>query len=320
MTTLAKRLSKDPPLLQRYNDVIQQQLERDIIELAPLQPEGKVDYLPHHPVLTPAKSTKVRLVYDASSKARKGLLSLNDCLYRCPVLLPDLCGVLLRLRLKPVVLSADVEKAFLEINLQPTERDVTRFLWYKDMAKPGVIENNLVTYRFQRVPFGIVSSSFLLAATIRHHLANVDTPTAQQIQDGLYVDNLITTVDSADEATAFYKEAKSTFQQCSMNLRDWQSNSQSVMEQIPDKDQLRSTAASILGLKWDSAQDVLPINSPAQSISEPTKRTVLHQVASVYDPLGLCSPTTLQGKRFLRRLWDSGYAWDAPLHTELLPE
>ena len=92
------------------------------------------------------------------------------------------------------------------------------------------------------------------------------------------------------------------------------------MEQIPDKDQLRSTPASILGLKWDSAQDVLSINSPAQSISEPTKRTVLHRVTSVYDPLGLCSPTTLQGKQFLRRLWESGYAWDAPLHTELLPE
>ena len=154
----------------------------------------------------------------------------------------------------------------------------------------------------------------------RHHLANVDTPTAQQIQDGLYVDNLITTVDSADEATAFYKEAKSTFQQCSMNIHDWQSYSQSIMEQIPDKDPLRSTPASILGLKWDSAQNVLSINSPAQSISEPTKRTVLHQVASVYDPLGLCLPTTLQGKQFLRRLCDSGYVWDASLHTELLPE
>ena len=73
MTTLAKCLSKDPPRLQRYNKVIQQQLERDIIELSPLQPEGKVHYLPHNPVLTAAKSTKVRLVYHASSKAREGL-------------------------------------------------------------------------------------------------------------------------------------------------------------------------------------------------------------------------------------------------------
>ena len=49
-------------------------------------------YLAHHPVLTPTKNTtKLRVVYDASLKAKKGDNNLNDCLYHGPILLPDLC-------------------------------------------------------------------------------------------------------------------------------------------------------------------------------------------------------------------------------------
>ena len=50
---------------------------------------------PHHPVVTHSKSTtKVRIV---NAKAGKGVKCLNDHLYREPITIPDLCGVLLRL-------------------------------------------------------------------------------------------------------------------------------------------------------------------------------------------------------------------------------
>ena len=41
---------------------------------------------------------QVRIVYDASVKASRGVKSLNDCFYnRDPLTLPDSCGVLVRL-------------------------------------------------------------------------------------------------------------------------------------------------------------------------------------------------------------------------------
>ena len=71
-------------------------------------------YLPHHPVVTPSKvTTKIRIVYDASAKLQVGESSLNECLYRGPVILPDLCGLLFRFRLQCIVVLADIEKAFL---------------------------------------------------------------------------------------------------------------------------------------------------------------------------------------------------------------
>ena len=74
----------------------------------------------------------------------------------------DLCGLLLRLRIYKVALTADIEKAFLQVGLQPADRDVTTFLWLKDPTKP-LSKDNLQIYRFTRVPFGVISRLFLLA-------------------------------------------------------------------------------------------------------------------------------------------------------------
>ena len=64
---------------------------------------------------------------------------------------------------------ADTENAFLQIGLQLKERDVTQFLWLQDTKKP-ITPDNILTYCFKRVPFGIRSSSFLLGTTVKHHL------------------------------------------------------------------------------------------------------------------------------------------------------
>ena len=55
------------------------------------------------------------------------------------MLLRNLCGILLRFRLYKTAMVADIEKAFLQIGLQPSQRDVTRFLWLNnlDSSKSG---------------------------------------------------------------------------------------------------------------------------------------------------------------------------------------
>ena len=181
----------------------------------------KKHYIPHHAVITPdRKTTKVRIVYVTSAKAMKGRKSLNECLYHGPVILEDLCGLLLRFRTHKVALTRDIEKAFLQVGLQPTDRDVTRFLWLKDHTKP-LTKDNLQIYRFTRVPFEVISSPFLLGATILHHLEQVGTPTSKKIMKHMYVDNLLTGVNSSKQAKEFYSESKEVFQESSMNLREW---------------------------------------------------------------------------------------------------
>ena len=130
------------------------------------------------------------MVYDASAKTRKDQKSLNECLYKGPLLLPSLCGVILRFRTYPIALSGDIEKAFLQLSIAPSDRDVTRFLWFSNPDDLTVHPRNISTYHFCRVPFGITSSPYLLAATIKHHLSReVNQPLASHVARNIYVDN-----------------------------------------------------------------------------------------------------------------------------------
>lgn len=140
-------------------------------------------YIPHHAVINPLKSTtKLRVVYDASAKERKDNTNLNECLYCGPVLLKNLCRILMRFRLHQIVLVSDIEKAFHQIGLQPNDRDLTRFFRIKDCENPSVKTQNVEVYRFCLVPFGVISSPCLLGATIEHNLDSNETELADRIK------------------------------------------------------------------------------------------------------------------------------------------
>ena len=82
------RLKRDPEVLKEYHAVIQEHLKAGIVETveeAVAGEGGEVHYLPHHPGGTSGQATtKVRVVYDASSVRKNGGPSLNDCLYSGP--------------------------------------------------------------------------------------------------------------------------------------------------------------------------------------------------------------------------------------------
>ena len=319
LKSLWNRLRDQLDVLHQYDSIIHDQLAQGIIE--PVEhgmQQGKLThYLPHHCVVKPSHTTtKIRIVYDASAKASPTVPSLNDCLYAGPSLVPDLCGILLRFRLSPVAIISDIEKAFLQISLSEPDRDVTRFLWLRDPSLP-VEPDNLRVFRFCRVPFGVVSSPFLLAATISHHLKTCSIPEASQILANTYVDNVIGGAMSDEDALQYYRSAKAVFAAASMNLREWSTNSPAVMKQLPSQDCANGTVQKCLGLVWDTVSDTLgylpvPATQPAR-----TKRQILQRISRFFDPLGLQSPVLIQAKVFMQTLWKLEVGWDDPLPDEI---
>ena len=327
MKSLVHRLRSNKELLQNYDAIIKQQLDKGIIERVDtsIVSGTRKHYLPHHPVLTPSKvTTKVRIVYDASARIQANVNSLNECLHRGPVVLPDLCGLLLRFRLYLIVILADIEKAFLQIGIQEFERDVTRFLWLRDLSNMEVSGNNLIVYRFCRVPFGLVCSPFLLGATLKFHLQQQGTPLSLNIMDNIYVDNVLVGADDVREACDIYYEAKEMFKGASMNLREWNSNSEQFLNSLPLKERSveNTCIVKMLGLLWNKVDDMVLIsNIDERAINNViTKRDVLHCVAKIFDPLGLIIPVTFHAKIFLQRLWRLGQSWDNPLSSDLILE
>jgi len=60
-----------------------------------------------------------------------------------------------------------MEKAFVMVSISSKDRDALRFLWVDDIQKYSPTVKNL---RFTRVVFGVSASTFLLNATVNHHL------------------------------------------------------------------------------------------------------------------------------------------------------
>lgn len=117
-TSVSQSISQDK--YEEAENMFAEQVRRGYIERIDPDdfPEGTVYYSPHRAVMKQdSQSTKVRLVYNASSKM-KGHLSANDAQCAGPNLLKSFPTVLMRARERPLLLSGDVEKAFHQVKLK----------------------------------------------------------------------------------------------------------------------------------------------------------------------------------------------------------
>ena len=154
-----------------YNKIIKQYINDSIVE--PVRSTttyydlGSVRYLPHRAVVRQNRdTTKVRIVFDASAHVDNEP-SLNDVLYSGPCMLPLLHDILIRFRIGKIGIVADVQQAFLQIEIDESHWDFLRFIWFDN-----VLSNNpsYVLLRFARVVFGLTCSPFLLNGTLKVHL------------------------------------------------------------------------------------------------------------------------------------------------------
>ena len=318
LTKLHKRLLKDEKLFKEYNAVFREQLEKGVIERADDPGEvGATHYLPHHPVIKEERNTtKLRVVFDASSKLQGP--SLNDCLYKGPQLTPLLYDILVRFRSYPVALTADIEKAFLQISIKENDRDYLRFLWLDDINKE---KPSIVQYRFKRVVFGVNSSPFLLNGTLRKHTEQYidDEDFVTKTCDSLYVDD-VSGGDEDQDASMHYTKLKTRFQTANFNFRKWRTNDDELRSLISNDDKTHAPE-KILGVKWDEFEDTLIFDLQEicniSTSSTITKRTMLKTLASFFDPLGLLQPIVVGLKILFQEACKHTKDWDETLPQQL---
>ena len=126
--SLAHQLSKTPELLKAYGIIIKDQEQRGFIERVESGSHTHNEhYIPHHPVRKDSATIPIQIVYDCSCKQPRNSPSPNDCLSAGHPFLTDLCTILLRFQLHTIALSADIEKAFLHVYLDESDRDSTHF-------------------------------------------------------------------------------------------------------------------------------------------------------------------------------------------------
>ena len=169
--------------------------------------------------------------------------------------------------------------------LHKDNRDWTRFLWLSNPQDPN---SEFIMYRFRIVPFGAVSSPFMLNASLHCHLAQHRLPTAQNMLANFYVDNIVSGCPSESEAISYYNEARSIMKDAHLNLRSWASNSTLLMDQANgDKVTDTNNPVNVLGLQWNTQTDTLSLTTKSfipSTTSLITKREVLKEPSRVFDP------------------------------------
>ena len=213
-----------------------------------------------------------------------------------------------------------------------------RFLWFDDFsADCPTTERN----RFARVIFGVNSSPFLLAATLRIHLNRyneIDPDFVKRVLRSLYADDFSGGTSNVENGVDLYKKLKLRFLEAGFNFTKWRSNSENLNEiigkldasqseddvkisEVTDTTEYRPTDAKMLGIVWDESKDEFIsdfefIVSEAQKLNV-TKRNVLKVIASFYDPVGLIQPILVNMKLFLQTLFKLNLKWDEELAPDL---
>ena len=240
LKSLQRRMLNEPEVIQEYNQIIEDQVNKGIVEKIPAE-EGDVKesetvhYLPHHAVIrSDRETTKLRIVYDGSAKPPERNHSLNDCLQTGPNHTPQLFDTLVKFRWHKIGLTADIEKAFLMVGINEADRDMLRFLWLKE---PGELNSEIVHLRFTRLVFGLRPSPAILSSTIRHHLDSqvpeeFQTEFIEILKNSLYVDDLVTGEENETAALELYSKSREVMQRGGFNLRKWKTNSRAVQEAI----------------------------------------------------------------------------------------
>lgn len=319
--SLIKKHSVNPELLHACKAIFAQQIKEGIIEIVNREPDSRLHYLPFHFVLTPEKSTPIRAVYDANARASKNANSLNDSLLKGLNLIPQIPAIIIRFRLNPIAMIADIMHAFHALDIQQHERDYLRFLWTTNFAEYPR-EQTLITFRFARVPFGCISSSFLLAAMLIFHLRSSNDTILKLIERNLYVNDFVISATSCEEALAIVTDSRKIFQVASMNLHKWNTNHEKLRSQIP-ADLIESKKITrVLGLTWDTVHDTIHIVVPKPfDYDQPlTKRRILRSFAQLYDPLSWSAPVMITAKILLQDLHKNNYNWNDPMPDEYLQQ
>lgn len=310
--SLEKRLESNPELKASYHAFMKDYLEQNHMSLSEFSEDSF--YLPHHCVIRPESvSTRLRVVFDASAKSSNNT-SLNDLLYKGPKLQSDLTEILLRFRLFPVAVSADVRQMYRQIQLNSDERKFQKILW---RFSPS---SDLLTYTLNTVTFGVKSAPFLAIRVTRQLAVDEGDKyplAAHAINNDIFMDDLATSVKNDDEAVCLYNQLTNIFNCGGFKIVKWSSNSNNLLSCIPIEDQMpqrknfeEDFTVKILGLQWHAPSDILTVKV-SQTPIVCNKRNILSVLARMYDPLGFISPVTIFAKILIKKLWSLKLEWDA---------
>ncbi|XP_055523265.1 uncharacterized protein LOC129717404 [Wyeomyia smithii] len=296
MYSMQRRMEKDPDLARILDEKLADYLNKGYIRkltTAELEENHKrVWYLPVFPVTNPNKPGKFREHSFA------------------------ICG--------------DIREMFHQVKIRNEDQHSQRFLWWDSEDR-----KKLNTYAMQVMTFGACCSpaSAQFIKNLNAERFSEDLPAAAKtIVQCTYVDDMLCSEETEEKVIELAKSVRFIHEQGGFEIRNWTSNSRSVLAALKSETclsknlDLSSSLATekVLGLWWCTDSDCFTFRINCSRLGEdllkakrrPTKREVLRTMMSIYDPLGLAAHYLMYLKMLFQEIWRSGASWDDEINQQ----
>lgn len=318
---LEKRLLRDSSLKKTYADTINEYIQLGQMHEVDSQEFPGGYYIPHHCVFKESSSTtKLRVVFDASAKD-KDSRSLNQFLFKGPRLQAELIDILTKFRLYRFAFTGDIAKMYRQIFIHSDDCKYQLIVWRDNPSQP------IRTYAIDVVTFGTASAPYLAVKTL-FRLADDEENSypsgAKCLREGFYVDDCIFGANTLKEALIIQSEIRSILNSAGFHIRKWSANNPELLKNIPEADRETNSlldfdskmSVKTLGIQWSPQNDQFNFKISFTDRNLHTKRTVLSDIAKIFDPLGWLSPAIITAKLLIQDLWKGNKNWDEPLIEE----
>ena len=187
------------------------------------------------------------------------------------------------------------------------------------------------TYVIQRVSFGDRPSGTIATVALRKtaEMSRENYPQAARvIEDNTYMDDILESVPDKKEAQSVTKNVETMIGKGGFEITGWTiSGNPDNQSEMAIPNETHAPTEKVLGTSWRPIEDqfcfkvklnfserkrklrtepdIEPHQIPEKIPAELTKRMILSQINSVYDPLGLAGPFTVRAEIMMSQLWVS---------------
>ena len=329
-----RKLMTDKTKLMMYDEVFREQSKMGIIErITNLEAFKKANpgcsFLPHMGIFrTDRDTTKCRVVFLSNlceKNGKKSLISHNQAILPGPCLNSKITTSLIMLRFDKFVLTFDVKKAFLNIELSKEDQNKLLFLWFKNIQKG---DYSIIGFRNLRLSFGLRCSPTILMLALYRMLILDESPNEKleklkkSIYNLIYVDNGAYTCNDLTDMKYAYEMSKKVFSGYKFESQQFCCNEAGLQVEMDTKESTETLEeVKIFGMKWERIKDCIKPSKILLNNKAKTKRQVLQTINEIYDIFNLYGPFLLRAKLFLQKLsTDKQLSWDTQLNNNLLTE
>ena len=143
---------------------------------------------------------------------------------------------------------------------------------------------------------------------------------AKTLKENSYMDDMSSITEP--EAQQLTTEIDEVLANGGFRIKEWQSNKD--LKDTGDKQNEEVNVPNgpgegkVLGIVWNSTEDSFKFKVKSETMdcldsTEWTKRSILSQIARIYDPVGFAAAFLIQAKTNFQELWQEGYEWDQDL-------